>query len=95
MCEFDPCEVSHALTRPKSVVNFSTKYLYFTGIFAMEPVSRDLRFGNFGEKSAESLQPTPKKFPFLRRRLAETGSIGTAWWGWQVLRGMSRVLLNF
>ena len=77
MCEFDPSQVSQAVTQLERVALYSSNIPHIIGFSCDCPKS--LVSGNrqpWREK-AESLQPKPQKFPFSWRRLAETGSITT------------------
>ena len=77
MCEFDPSQVSQPVTQPERVSPYWLKVPHIIGFWCDFLESLVSRKRQPRREYAESLQPKPQKFPFSRRRLAETGSITT------------------
>jgi hypothetical protein len=74
---FDPSRPSHALAQPERVALFWLKIPHFIGFSCDFPKSLVSRKRQPKREFTQSLQPKPQKFPFLWRRLAETGSSTT------------------
>jgi hypothetical protein len=62
---FDPSRLSQPVTRPEIVVNFRAKPLQFAGASRMSRLSLSSENRQLWRESSESLQPQPRKFPFL------------------------------
>jgi hypothetical protein len=64
MSEFDPSQGSHALARPKIVVNLYAESPHFPAIFAFGAVSKNPKIRNFGENLPKVSSPNRRNSRF-------------------------------